>query len=350
MQLEGFARISPRGYQQIPFDQGAEEKRMTKFYLIVNNGYSVQDNPEPKEWIRPIAAAGARYIEFFADHMDPLFARQVILRRSEYFQETMRVLRRHKVRAVSVGTGRLSYLGNVLSHPYPDMAEEGLRWCKAMVDLAAAMGARFIAGHYDYISQTDIRRSPERALERLLERLLRLAVYARRKGLEGICLEQMYTPHLKPYTVAEGQQMIGALNARSAVPFYMHCDTGHMAVGPAEDKKHTTKDKDPYFWLRQRWGGTKKLFVHLQQTDATGSRHWPFTPRCNRKGMVVADKVIEAIEDSGVEEAFLSFEILYPRGTPIKAITPDVVESVRHFERAFKRRGYRVKEGVCTKT
>src|SRR5512136_3084478 len=109
---------------------------MTKFYLAVNNGFSVQDNPEPEQWIRPIAAAGARYLEYFADHMDPLFAQRVITGRSEYFRETMRIIRKHKLEVVSVGTGRLSYLVNVLSHPYPDMAEEGLRWCKAMVDMA----------------------------------------------------------------------------------------------------------------------------------------------------------------------------------------------------------------------
>lgn len=322
---------------------------MPKFYLIVNNGYTVQDNPEPREWIKPIAAARARYIEYFADHMDPLFARQVILRRSEFFQETMRTLRKHRVEVVSVGTGRLSYLVNVLSHPFPDMAQEGLRWCKAMVDLAVAMGARFIAGHYDYISQSDLRRSEKRATLRLLERLLFLADYAKKKGLEAICLEQMYTPHLKPYTVAEGHWMLEWLNTRSPIPFYMHADTGHMAVASSEDKNHTAQDKDPYYWLSQRYAGQNKIFVHLQQTDTLASRHWPFTSQRNKEGFIVARKVIEAIEQSGVEEAFLSFEILYPRGTPISKITPEIVESVRHFEDTFKSMGYRVAEGVCTK-
>ena len=322
---------------------------MTKFYLIANNGFTVQDNPEPSEWVKPIAAAGVRYLEYFADHMDPLFARQVIVNRSAYFQETMQTIRKHKIKVISVGTGRLSYLVNVLSHPYPDMAEEGLRWCKAMVDLAVAMGARFIAGHYDYISQSDLRARPEKAVERLMKNLVRLAAYAKRQGLEAICLEQMYTPHLKPYTVAEGQQMLVDLNSRSDVPFYMHCDTGHMAVGSKDDKDHTAADKDPYYWLRQRYAGMKKVFVHLQQTDAYASRHWPFTPQHNRNGIIQADKVIEAVQTSGVEEAFMSLEILYPRGTAIDRITPDIVESVRHFEAAFKAKGYKVADGVCTK-
>ncbi|MEM4250288.1 MAG: hypothetical protein QW828_00410, partial [Candidatus Bathyarchaeia archaeon] len=125
---------------------------------------------------------------------------------------------------------------------------------------------------------------------------------------EGICLEQMYTPHLKPYTIAEGIQMLEALNAKSPVPFYMHCDTGHMAVAAKDDENHTFRDKDPYYWLRQRYAGMGKIFVHLQQTDALASRHWPFTPEYNRKGFIEARKVIQAIEDSG------DFIVQLPKG------------------------------------
>lgn len=322
---------------------------MPQFHLLVNNGYSVQDNPEPREWIKPIAASGARFVEYFADHMDPLFARRVIVRRSEYLQDTLRALRKHKATVISVGTGRLSYLVNVLSHPYDDMADEGLRWCKAMVDEAVALGARFIAGHYDYISQSDLSRQPEKATKRLINRLLRLSEYAARKRLEAICLEQMYTPHLKPYTVAEGKRMLEELNAKGSLPFIMHADTGHMAVASPHDNRHTREDKDPYFWLRQTYAGQNRIFVHLQQTDAVASRHWPFTPECNAKGMIEARKVIEAIEESGVNEAFLCFEILYARGTPIDKISPDIAASVRHFERVFRAMGYRVNDGICTK-
>jgi hypothetical protein len=211
------------------------------------------------------------------------------------------------------------------------------------------MGARFIAGHYDYISQSELRAWSGKMMDRLIGRLLRLAAYAKGKGLEGICLEQMYTPHLKPYTVAEGKEMLETLNARAAVQFIMHADTGHMAVAAKEDKNHTAQDKDPYHWLRQTYGGMRKIFIHLQQTDAVASRHWPFTPERNKQGIIEAKKVIEAIEESGVEEAFLSFEILYPRGTMIDKITPEIVESVRHFEKTFVEMGYKVKDGVCMK-
>jgi len=313
---------------------------MQKFLLLVNNGYTVQDNPEPEVWVRPAAASGVRYLEYFADHMDPLYYERVIRDRSEYFRDTMRVLEENSIEVVSVGTGRLLYLTNALAHPYADMAEEGLRWCKGMVDLAAGMGAKFIAGHYDYITLTEIERDPDAAVERVLERLLRLAEYAGEKGLEAICLEQMYTRQLKPYTVEEGKYLIERLNAKADVPFYMHCDTGHMAVGPKDDPKHTAQDKDPYYWLRQTYGDTGKMFVHLQQTDAESSRHWPFTDEYNARGFIDADKVVEALIESGVKEAFLTFEILYPRATPIERIVPDIVESVEYFDAALKRHGF----------
>ena len=128
---------------------------MTRFYLVVNNGYSVQDNPEPEAWVQPILATGLRHMDFFTDHMEPVIFENVIRNRSAYFTATMETIRKHGLHVVSATTGRISYLLNVLAHPYDDAREEGIRWCKRMVDLAAALGAPFATGHFDYITKTD---------------------------------------------------------------------------------------------------------------------------------------------------------------------------------------------------
>jgi len=186
-------------------------------------------------------------------------------------------------------------------------------------------------------------------VERLKRRLLELADYAAEKGLEAIFLEQMYTSQLKPYTVAEGKEFIEELNQKSAVPFYMHLDTGHMAAAPKDDADHTDLDKDPFYWLAQNYGNSEKVFVHLQQTDREASRHWPFTEEYNKLGFIEAEKVIRSVEASGVKEAYFSFEILYPRGTDMEEIVPGIVESVRYFDDAFRRLGYAGNDGVYTK-
>jgi sugar phosphate isomerase/epimerase len=325
-----------------------QEIHMTKFTLMGNNGYTVQDHPDPHEWIRPLAEAGLRHMEFYVDHLDPLYYENVIQNRTAFFQATVEVLQEHQIRVVSVGTGKLIYLCNGLSHPYPDMAAEGMRWCKGMVDLAIALGARFIAGHYDYMTLSDLADRRDDSLRRLIAGLIELSRYAEEKGLEAICLEQMYLPSLKPYTIQEGKTLIEELNSKSSIPFYIHLDTGHMAVGP-NDGVHTDEDKDPYRWLSENYGGMPRMFVHLQQTDKEASRHWPFTAEYNEKGFIDGRKVIEAIEESGVEEAFLALEILYPRATPLDAITPDIVESVRYFDNILTGMGYSGENDVYVK-
>ena len=313
---------------------------MTCFYLVGNNGYSVQDNPEPEEWVRPIAEAGLRYLEFFADHMEPVIFERVIQERSEYFQATDQAIRENELSVVSVTTGRISYLLNVLNHPYPDARREGMRWCQRMVDLAAALGAPYASGHFDYISQRDVLKNEENALHRIVDGLVELSQYAASRGLKGLCLEQMHGRQLRPYTIAEAERMIEAINARSAVPVYLMADVGHMAHVSTDDVDHTAQDKDPYAWLSRRYAGLDVLFVHTQQTDNQASRHWPFTPEHAERGIIDPGRVIEAVAQSGVAKAYLSFEILYARGAPLDDITHDIVESVETFRTALRAAGY----------
>jgi len=308
------------------------------FVLVGNNGYTVQDNPEPERWAGPLVEAELGCLEFFADHMDPLFAREVIRQRSEYFQATARVLREGSIEVVSIGTGRLSYLQNLISHPYADMRAEGLRWLKGLADLAAALGARYVTGHYDYISAADLA-AGSGLVERMVEGLLGFAEYAGSVGLEAIFLEQMHSPALKPYTIAEGKEILAELNGSSRLPFYMHHDLGHMAHVSPDDPVHSDADKDPYAWLAHDFG-SRVAFVHCQQTDDVASRHWPFTREYNDRGIIDPARVISSLEGSGVERAYLSLEVLYERGTPLEVITRDYVESAESWRSALEAAGY----------
>ena len=319
---------------------------MTQFHLVINNGYSVQDSPEPEAWVQPILASGLRQMDYFVDHMEPVIFENVIRNRSGYFAATMETIRRHGLEVVSATTGRISYLLNVLAHPYDDARDEGIRWCRRMVDLAAALGARFATGHFDYMSKTDLRERPAQAEQRMLDGLLIMAEYAAERGIEGLALEQMHGPQLRPYTVEQAQRFLEWLNERSAVPIYLLADTGHMAHVDPTDPDHGEKDKDPYYWLSQKYAGLDKIFVHLQQTDTLASRHWPFTEPYNQRGFISPEDVIRSIQRSNVAEAYLSFEVLYPRGAKMAEIVQDIGRSVKAFVDAFDRCGY-VRNGAA---
>ncbi len=315
---------------------------MTEFLLLGNNGFSVQDNPEPSRWVGPLVEAGFTYFEYFTDHLDPGFYSNVLRRKSEFVRETLRVIEKNGLETVTIATGRLPYLTNLLSHPFDDMAEEGLRWCRGLADMAEVFGAKYITGHYDYITQQDLSRRPKLAVSRLLDRLVLFTDYAAKKGVEAVFLEQMYSPNLKPYTIEESKKMLRTLNRRSAIPVMLHLDCGHAAPVPESDKDHTAADKDPYKWLERRYPGGDMIFLHLQQTDRAASRHWAFTPERNRKGVIRADKVIRSILKGAPRRAFLSFEMLYPRGTPLELIGKELRESREYFRTAFEKMGFDV--------
>lgn len=314
---------------------------MTVFSLIGNNGFTTEDHPQPELWAEVLAEAGLRRFEYFADHLEPVIFRRVVAEESEFFQATRRALERFGLSVFSGATARVSYLLNMLSHPYPDMRRAARDWMRAFIDLTRRLGGRFISGHYDCISLPEATRNLEASLDRLVEELLQVSSYAREAGLQGIFLEVMHRRQLQPYTIAGAHRLIDRLNRDAEVPFHIHIDTGHMACVEA-DPEHTAQDRDVYRWLSTPFGLNQWLLVHAQQTDSVASRHWPFTPGYNRIGIIEARRVIRAIEDSGVGRAVIALEILYPRGTPLDRIRGDILISARYWREAFESLGYRL--------
>ena len=312
---------------------------MTAFELIGNNGFTTEDYPEPAMWAEVVQAMGLRRLEYFADHMEPLLLRRVIEAESAFFQATRRALDEAGLEVFSAATGRISYRLNMLSHPYADCRREAVRWCRSLIDLAGKLGARYISGHYDLIAKPDAAQDLAGAIDRLVAGLLAVADYAAEVGLAGIFLEQMHRPQLQPYTIAGAHDLLGRLNTTAAVPFHIHFDTGHAAFIRG-DPHHTAADRDIYRWLAEPFGRNEMLLVHAQQCDDEASRHWPFTERYNRCGIVDGRRVIRAVERSGVPRCVIALEVLFPRSTPLDVIRPAMLESADYWRAALEAEGY----------
>ncbi|MBE3070441.1 MAG: TIM barrel protein [Planctomycetes bacterium] len=322
---------------------------MTRFRLIGNNGFTTEDYPEPEAWAGVLARAGLTEFEYFADHLEPVLFRRVVRERSEFFEATRQAVAGAGLKVWSGATARVSYLLNLLNHPYADMRREGLEWCKAFIDLARALGAPYISGHYDIMSKRDLAGDFAGAMQRIVDGLVAMSEYAAEKGLSAIFLEQMHRPQLQPNTLARGRELLAAINARSAVPVRMHLDMGHAAP-VFDDPTHGPRDKDPYAWLAEPWGDNRLVLVHTQQSDAAASRHWPFTPEFNAKGLIDGRRAIEALASSGVGEAVLALEILFARGTPIEDIEPAITASAAYWHEALEGLGYtRAADGAYEK-
>jgi sugar phosphate isomerase/epimerase len=322
---------------------------LTRFRIIGNNGFTTEDYPEPEAWAGVLERAGLVEFEYFADHLEPVIFRRVVREESEFLQATRRAIAARGLKVWSGATARISYLLNFLNHPYADMRREAAEWAKAFIDLARALGARYVSGHYDVITKRDMAERFDVAVQRIVDGVVEMSRYAAQAGLEAIFLEQMHRPQLQPNTIERGHRLLGAINARSAVPVYMHLDLGHAAP-VFDDPTHGPRDKDPYAWLAERWGPNRMVLVHAQQSDRQASRHWPFTPEYNAVGIIDVRRCIEALASSGVGEAVIALEVLFARGTLIEKIEPDIVESAAHWRRALESLGYsRAADGAYEK-
>jgi sugar phosphate isomerase/epimerase len=116
------------------------------------------------------------------------------------------------------------------------------------------------------------------------------------------------------------------------VPIRLCLDVGHMCVPGTRDA-----DRDPYAWLREL--GTSAPVLQVQQSDAEGDHHWPFTDRYNAIGRISAERVIEALGEGGVEESVLVLEIIPPFEEPDEQVLDDLARSVGYWRAALEREG-----------
>ena len=96
-----------------------------------------------------------------------------------------------------------------------------------------------------------------------------------RPGLAYLLVENLAAAR-EPSTMAMIRDLLTDRRV-ARVPVRLCLDVGHMCVPGT-----TGDDRDPYAWLRAL--GRVAPVIQLQQSDAEGDHHWPFTPERNAAG------------------------------------------------------------------
>jgi sugar phosphate isomerase/epimerase len=284
---------------------------------------------EPEEWAELIdEKLGVKYAEFTSDLLDPFFVPEPA--RSRLAAETKNAFESRGITMVDYYTGVITHCLNLLSHPEPTIRERAMEWCREAIVLAEKMGAGGIGGHFDTIVRPDCL-DPERRAVRIdgvIASFQSLSEHAKEHGLDFLLWEQMYTPSEAPYTIAEAQDLYNRANDGAAVPIYLTVDVGHMC---SHNYPHSDQDLDPYVWL-EKFASISPV-IHLQQTDGKVSHHWPFTEQYNRMGIIHPERVLEAIEKSGSEMNYLTFEIFHSLGVTEEKMLDDLKRSVDYWRK-----------------
>jgi hypothetical protein len=96
-------------------------------------------------------------------------------------------------------------------------------------------------------------------------------------------------------------------------------------------------ERDPYVWLREL--GPSAPEVQLQQSDADGYHHWPFTPERNREGRIDADRVIDALGEGGTQQCTLILEVIPAFEQNDDSVLDNLARSVDYWREALTRSG-----------
>ncbi len=232
----------------------------------------------------------------------------------------------------STFTGLAAYSDNLLLHPDPAGRAAATTWFEWAIDWTAAAGGHATGGHVGAFSVPDWTDRERRAelwsgLQRTLDGLARRA---RSAGLDYLLVENLAAAR-EPSTMAMIRElMTDGDDARA--PIRLCLDVGHMCVpGTIGD------ERDPYAWLRAL--GRVAPVVQLQQSDAEGDHHWPFTPARNATGRIDADRVLAALAEGGVETTDLILEVIPSFEQEDGSVLDDLETSVDHWRAALLRAG-----------
>ncbi len=303
---------------------------MTTLTLGINTGFATNRFPEPEEWARIVAQELKLHsVQLVADLLNPFWPAAVVEAEVARIQEATA---RYGVAIHSLMTSTYTRV-NHLMHPHPETRQAWSDWFTRFADLAVCLGAEAIGSHFGILSVRDVH-DPVRYRQRLDEAVRRwqeLSFYARDVGLKYLYFETMSIPREMGHTIASARELLGRVNEHAGVPMFYCLDIGHA---PHPD------ERDPYLWLREL--GRDARIVHLQQTEAGHSRHWPFTPPYNAQGIIDPARVVQILCEVGAGDILLAFEISHRESYEQDGL---VVDDLRASSEYWRR--YLPADGCC---
>ncbi len=294
--------------------------------LGINNCFAVKRWPLPDEWAQIVAGElGLPIVQHSLDLAD-LGADAAGIECQA--RDVGEACARAGVAVESVFTGLAAYSSNMMLAPAAAQRQRGIEYWTRAIDLAAGLNAMSVGGHVGSLSRADADDPDRRAalwaeLERELDGLRQIAAA---RGVPTLLVENMACDR-EPSRMAQLRGLMREADSRhSAVALCL--DVGHQCVPGTSGE-----ERDPYAWLRLL--GCQAAVVHLQQTSADGDGHWPFTAERNRVGRIDAQRVLEALAESGASDVALILEVIPAFEAEDRLVLSELRETVDYWKQAL---------------
>jgi sugar phosphate isomerase/epimerase len=293
------------------------------FELGINTCFAVKRWPRPDEWAQIVAdELGLGLVQHSLDLVDLSAPDEAVHAQAV---SARAACDRAGIAIHSTFTGLVAYSSNLMLDPDADARRRAEVWYERAIGFTAQVGAARAGGHVGSLSHGDAADPSRRGLlwSELRGALKRLSRVARTAGLEGLLVENMACAR-EPSRMGELRDLLSVGDA-DRVPIELCLDVGHQCVPGT-----VGEERDPYAWLGRL--GDRAGAVHLQQTDADGDHHWPFTAEFNALGRIHAERVLEAL---GATRPTLILEIIPTFEADDERVLAELKETVVHWRRAL---------------
>jgi D-erythrulose 1-phosphate 3-epimerase len=301
-----------------------------QFSLGINTGFAVNRFSEHDEWLHIVGdCLDLRFVQLTADMVNVSLPAKIVIGEIKSIKESCL---RYNVKISSTFTGAFTRV-NHLAHPNPEIRKFWISWFKKFVDLSIELDCTSMGSHFGIFTHSDniniIKRNERR--KQNIEGWHEIADYAKERGLSYLTWEPMSVSREQGETIVEARRLQNDVNRRSPLPIKLCLDVDHGDV-----TSKSTRDTDPYIWLEEF--ADESPLVHLKQSYANKSGHWPFTKEHNKKGRITPEKVVSTLKENTSNPIELLLELSFREREPIDSTVVEILkESVKYWRQTVVR-------------
>jgi len=296
-----------------------------KLKLGTNLGFAINKYTEPEVWGKIVGEDwGLHSVQFVADLLNPWLPDDYV---DSQIERILKVKEQYNFDIDSIFTSAFTRV-NHLMNPDAEARRLWIEWFKKFFRMGAKMGAKTGGSHFGIMTFDTYLDEKKREFitEEAIKGWQELSFYAQDLGYDYLIFEPMSVPREMANTVEDSKYLMDRVNENSGAPMRLCLDVGHA---PHPDQR------DPYPWLEKL--AQYSPIIHLQQTQLNKSMHWAFTDEYNAQGIISGEKVLAAMEQAGVEEAILMFELSHREHWDTEGkILPDHKASVDYWRQFVK--------------
>ncbi len=296
-----------------------------KVNLGMNLIYAAKRWPEPEIWAQQVGERwGLKHVQFCFDVLDP---RCTETAKSIMCDAIKKAVDKYDLQIQSAFIGGGAYAYNLLLHPMPEMRQDALRWCEMAAELSGKIGAITVGGPIAAVSVESMKDESKHAamIDELVSSYRHFATYAAQCNQQYVIWEPTPIKREMSQTIKESLVLLERFNKDVPIPVKFCFDVGHQC-----SYNMGGDDLDIYKWIAAL--GKHCPVVHLQQTDGIMDRHWSFTKENNAKGIIKLDKILEALDKSGLKEVYLFPELIHPFEYDENKLLDELDESIAYIK------------------